>query len=458
MTLWNSLKKKILEHPAQTVCEGETKISYKNLVMQTEKFAEELKGIRCCAILCKSEFMASKALLACFAAQVTVVPLSMRYGMLYCDKILYKISPDAIITDAPGGLLVTRLPDAHYREPDISPALIMCTSGTSGSPKGVMLTEKNIMVNVYDITEYFDIGERDTILISRPLYHCAVLTGEFLTALVKGTKIRFYSDNFNPPAMPELISRYDITAFCGTPTLINMMSRFIRENMKLPLRHIVISGECMSMETGLRIAGTFQGAHIYHVYGLTEACPRVSYLPPELFRKYPDFVGIPLRSVEVKILKYDGTLADAGEEGVLHVKGGNVMMGYYDEPDKTANVLKDGWLCTGDIALINNQGLLKIRGRNDNLIIKAGMNIYPQEIEEALQTDRRVKEVLAYGYVSCAGTQIGLKISGDFKSETEVKRLCMDVLPPYQMPTKTELVPELEKNGSGKIKRGGNYA
>lgn len=458
MRLWSFIRTSMAEHPTQTVCENGSVISFSDLVIQTEQFAETLSDIRCCAILCDSELMAAKALLACFAAGVTAVPLSKRYGELHCNKILAKISPDAIISDENGTLAVKKLPASRYTEPELHPALIMCTSGTTGDPKGAMLSEENIRTNVSDIADYFDMDEDDTILISRPLYHCAVLTGEFLTALVKGAGIHFYSEAFNPPLMPEMIRKYGITVFCGTPTLISLMRRFVRKEFELPLRHIVISGECMNRETGLQIAGTFPQAKIYHVYGLTEACPRVSYLPPELFCQYPDSVGIPLRSVEVRVVKENGALAKADEKGVLYVRGGNVMIGYYNDPDKTSVVLKNGWLRTGDIASVNSEGLLKIHGRNDDLIIKAGMNIYPQEIEGALKADKRVREVLAYGYTTPAGTQIGLKIAGEFTVLAEVKHLCLELLPQYQMPMRIEILPELEKNGSGKIRRGGNHA
>lgn len=453
MKLWGVVKDKMLQYPKQTVREKDTKISFSALSVMAEQFATQLNNYRCCAILCQSEMMAAMALLSCFAAGVTAVPLSARYGELHCKKILDMISPDAVITDRDGSLSICRSTDPRYVEPAIHPALIMCTSGTTGSPKGVMLTEDNIISNVSDISSYFNIDSEDTILISRPLYHCAVLTGEFLTSLTKGTRIIFYSERFNPPIMPTLICQNEITVFCGTPTLFNMMIRFIRSETNIPLRHICVSGECMDKEIGNRLAHTLPDAEIYHVYGLTEACPRISYLPPNLFREYPDCVGIPLHSVEIKILRADGSVAKEDEEGVLYVKGSNVMTGYYNDPEQTNAVLTDGWLCTHDIAVINSAGLLKIKGRSDDLIIKGGMNIYPQEIESALKIDSRVREVLAYGYTTSSGTQIGMKISGDFSSINDVQRLCAEKLPGYQIPTRIEILPELEKNGSGKIKR-----
>lgn len=453
MKLWEYIKGKMQGHPKQTINENDICISYKEMISMSEDFAKKMTGLQCCAIYCDSEMMAAKALLSCFAAEITAVPLSKRYGEIHCNKIIDKIQPDALITDIDGKLNLLKFSSAEYIAPPMHPALIMCTSGTTGTPKGAMLSENNILTNVADIIDYFEIDETDTIFISRPLYHCAVLTGEFITALCKGVSIRFYSYTFNPALMPSMISKYDITVLCGTPTLMSLMMRFIRHNMDVPLKHICISGECMSRETGLRIAETFPKAKIYHVYGLTEACPRVCYLPPDMFREYPDYVGIPLRSVKAKIIKGDSVPAKENEEGILYINGKNIMSGYYKDDRKTNDVLKDGWLCTGDIAVQNSMGFIKIKGRRDDMIIKAGMNIYPQEIESSLKKDMRVKEVLAYGYKTFTGTQIGLKISGNFASTDEVRDLCSETLPQYQIPMKIELLPELEKNGSGKIKR-----
>lgn len=453
MKLWNFIKEHMLKNPEQQICENGASLSFEETVIWAEGFAKRLAGVECCAILCSSEMAEAMSLLACFVAGVTALPLSKRYGEAHYNNVLDTISPDAIIMDTTGELTVYKIKDCQYIAPEEHPALIMCTSGTTGKPKGAMLSEKNILTNVSDIADYFTMDKNDTILIARPLYHCAVLTGEFLTAIVRGANIRFYSEQFNPPKMLELIKEYGITAFCGTPTLLSIMARFNRSNATATLRHICISGECMGAEVGQMIRAAFSACRIYHIYGLTEACPRVSYLPPEHFGDYPDCVGIPLKSVSIKILNDQGNLCRANEGGILYVKGDNVMLGYYREPEKTANVLKGGWLCTGDIAVINHAGFIKIKGRNDDLIIKAGMNIYPAEIEGAIKQDHRVKEVLVYGFQNSLGTQIGMKLVGVFSSTEEVKQLCMNVLPSFQVPSVIELVDELPKNGSGKIIR-----
>ncbi len=453
MKLWNYIKTEMLKHPYQTISDENKKITYCDMINIVEKNACNVKGEKCCAILCSSELMAALALLTCFAAGVTAVPLSLRYGEKHCKKIIDTISPTAIITDEKGFLFISKCDNSEYKTPQIRPALIMCTSGTTGIPKGVMLTEDNILTNLKDICDYFDISSEDKILIARPLYHCAVLTGEFLTSLVKGLDIVFYSEQFNPQTIINIIDENGISVFCATPTLMQLISRFKRTSKGDCLRVLCISGECMNKSIARRILKSFPKADIYHVYGLTEACPRVSYLPPELFLEHSDFVGVPLKSVSLRIIKKDGTIAKSNEEGVLWIKGNNVMLGYYNCPEQTAKMFEGEWLCTGDMAIIDSNGLLKIKGRNDDLIIRAGMNIYPQEIEGNLRTDLRVRDVLAYKVDNEYGTQIGLKISGDFTNSDEVKKMCQTLLPSFQVPSIIELLDELPKNGSGKIIR-----
>ncbi len=451
--LWEYIREKMLFHREQRIEEKDAALSFEDAVMYAEIFSEKLAGIKCCAILCRSELAAAIALLACFARGITALPLPFRYGEAHYRKILDAVSPDGIITDTGESWEVYKITDATYSPPKPTPALIMCTSGTTGKPKGIMLSEENILSNTKDIARYFDITEGDAILITRPLYHCAVLSGEFLVALTKGCQIRFYSAQLNPQENWEQIEKNGITVFCGTPTLLSFLARFKRKDLPSPLRHIAVSGEPMNAETGRHLLHAFEGAAIYHVYGLTEASPRVSYLPPELFADFPDSVGRPLHSVQVKILDENGQECPPNKEGTLWVKGKSVMLGYYRDRKRTAKALQDGWLHTGDIARMNSDGLLKILGRCDDLIIKSGMNIYPAEIEAVLKEDPRVREIFVYGFTGRFGVEIGMKIAGDFSDAKEIRALCQAKLPAFQIPSKIELLSALEKTDFGKIRR-----
>ena len=454
MMLWNKLREWMLEHPAQTVQEKEATMTYEELVVYSEMLVKALSGQACCAIYCHSEMAAAMALLGCFAAGVTAVPVSPRYGKEHCRKILKFISPTCVLTDQYGDLGIYYIEDSTYRMPETPPALILCTSGTTGNPKGVMLSEENILCNVSDIAQYFKVTEEDSVLIARPLYHGAVLTGEFLLSIIKGMRIVFHSESFNPIKILELLKTSKVTTFGTTPTLAQMMFRFYRDKGEIAMKNLVISGECLNEVTARRIREAVPNVSIYHVYGLTEACPRVSSLPPCEFSEHPTSVGYPLQSVKLSVRKGRKSLPP-GEEGMLWVKGKNVMMGYYNDPELTKRTLVNGWLRTGDMAKIDENGLLYILGRADDMIIRAGMNIYPQEIEAELKKDSRTKEVLVYGLEDAKmGVQIAMKIAGQYDTVEDVRELCKNCLPPYQIPAHIELVESLPKNGTGKVIRG----
>ncbi len=455
--LWNYLKLKMNDHLTAVMEEEERQMRYGEVILRTEQFSRKLTG-SCYAILCHSELNTALALLACLAAGKPAVPLSYRYGNAHIQKIMAKIRPEYLITDDNGELgIVRRAGKSCFDSPsDSLPALIMCTSGTGGNPKGVMLSEANLRANLTDIRSYFDLSEDDRILIARPLYHCAALTGEFLISLICGVHIVFDSGGLDPEHLIRLMIEKKITVFCGTPTLLTVTARLLKgRGDLLSLRKVTVSGECITDFAIRFIQKGFKGVNIYHVYGLTEASPRVAYLPPDFFETHSRSVGFLLPSLRGKIVDEGGRTLPAGAVGELLISGPSIMMGYYKDQAGTARVLKDGWLHTGDLAVIDENGLLTIKGRKDDLIIYAGMNIYPAEIENALKKDRRVQEVLVYGIPDkLCGQKIGLKIAGLFEKKQEIVELCVQNLPAYACPSVIEWLETLPKNGSGKIIRG----
>lgn len=444
----------MLDHKASYIKENNRKIGYADAVLEAESIAERARGKKCCAIACTSEMSTALALLGCFAAGVTAVPLSIRYGSMHCKRIVDTVSPDCVIRERNGRISVHSLSDSEYIPPEKHPTLIMCTSGTTGSPKGAMLDDECIITNVRDVSGYFGMSDTDTILIARPLYHCAVLTGEFLTALTVGANVVFCSEPFNPVRLSALVKKCGATVFCGTPTLMSALAKIAPKERFESVKRAAVSGECLDRKTAESIRALFKNASIYSVYGLTEASPRVSFLPPELFETYPDCVGIPLPSVRVKITDNNGVECPVGVIGRLWVKGKNVMKGYYNAKEATARVLKNGWLDTGDLAEINDAGLIKIHGRADDMLIISGMNVYPQEVEAAMKADPRVREVLVYGVKDKNGVEhLAMSLAGDFKDKSEALHAAAALLPSYEVPNIIELVGELPKNGSGKLIR-----
>ena len=388
--LWKYIEEKMLQHPSSNLMEEGVSMTYEEAVIFAKAFAQSLDG-SCYAILCRSELFSALAVLSCIAAGVPFVPMPYRYGRKHCEKIFNTIHPEYAITDVLGELQVVELEEGAYRKPEgEQPAAILCTSGTTGAPKGVMLSERNLLTNLMDIRRYFAVGPMDKILIARPLYHCAVLTGEFFISLCRGVNICFFNGGLDPAGILQVLKKEGITVLCGTPTMLSALARFGRRaTAASAVRTIAVSGECLDTARARFIENAFPAAKIYHVYGLTEASPRVTFLPAEQFAADGTCVGYPLHSVRLRVVDRRGKPVFPGEAGELCVQSESVMLGYYDDPAGTAAVLRGGWLHTGDMAVMRRDGLVKIQGRKDNMIIRGGMNIYPQEIEKTLAMDPR---------------------------------------------------------------------
>ena len=460
--IWDFLTDRMLEHPSATISGGGETLCFAELADQAAWLSHSLPK-ETIGLDCSSELNTARSLLACFAAGATAVPLSPRYGEEHCRKIVESVGLTWFLTDRDGELRLERreggAPDRETADRDAlsDVELIMCTSGTTGRPKGAMITGRGLEANLRDIESYFRIGPPDRILISRPLYHCAVLTGEFLISLIRGVDVVFYDGAFNPARVLESVRSEKITVLCGTPTLFYHLSLLAsRHPRPLGLRTAAISGECLTPAVAAGIRAMLPDAAVYNVYGLTEASPRVCWLPPERFDEKPDCVGLPLPSLRLRVVDEKGNELPAGEAGELLVRGPSLMKGYYRQPEQTARVLRDGWLHTGDVAVMDGEGMVSIRARRDGLIIRAGMNIYPQEIENALTLDDQVKEALAYGVPDGRGSQrIAVKavMADPAATRSDFLAVCRRRLSPYQIPDTVEFVERLERNASGKLLR-----
>ena len=471
--VWTVLRKKMLQYPDARFS-GETKdLSFEQLIKMVESIASQIRTILSprtkAAVYCEHEENAAVSILACFCADVVPVPMSRRYGDAHCEHILTLTEPDLLLTDMETALFGhiphydvqsgKRVEGRPCHKPDASlsdVALLMCTSGTTGTPKAAMITFHGLLCNLDDIAAYFHIGLKDRILIARPLYHCAVLTGELLTALYQGASIRFTPNGYNPPALLTYITEHQMTVLCGTPTMLYHLCLLTqRAGITLPLKTVALSGECNTPEAAALLRACCPVAAIYHVYGMTEASPRISYLPPDLFDEHPLSAGIPLRSVQIRVVDADGQVLPTGIDGFLQLQGPNVMKGYYRNEALTREKFAGDWLRTGDIAAIDSNGLLILKGRADDMIIKAGMNIYPAEIENALLQNPGIRQVMAYRLYKNGRQVIGLDIVPESTTLTEadIRRICEDCLPRYQLPDAIRLVDELPRNASGKIMR-----
>lgn len=484
MNLWCELYSafKVHKNNIALISSSGNQITYKSLAEEINIVSQNIRAKNLpnkrIAFLNNSSFSDAISCLSILAADCTAVPLSLKYGYKNCINILQNIKPSLIITDMaplPAEIIsiltscnikiatINELNSKRYEYKEViysnEIALILSTSGTTGMPKGVVLTHNNVLANLEGISGYFKLTDQDKLLISRPLYHGAVMTGEFLYGLMKGCSINFYERAFSPRLLIKYIKERQINVMCGTPTMLYNLSAFIQNNELNSLRIIVTSGECLNVKIAENLVKTFSEVDLLNVYGLTEASPRVSYLESKLYNSKIGSVGVPLDNIKVMVVDKNNNPLPQKAIGELLVKGPNVMSGYWNNPVKTKEKIQNNWLHTGDLAYLDEDGFIFIQGRIDDMIIRAGVNIYPQEIESVLLSDCNIKEAVAWGTPDIRyGQKINVavtKADNAILTKEYIINLFRKNLQPYQWPENIYIVDALPKNASGKIVRKG---
>ncbi|MCM1187141.1 MAG: acyl--CoA ligase [Lachnoclostridium sp.] len=476
--LWDFLESNIDRHKKSCVMDFQSgrQITYEHLICKVnelyEKFLSLLVSKTKCAILCKNKTNECTIILSCLKAKVIPIIMSENYGKEHCIKIIERTQPDIAVVDSAEYRNLFEIPVYNIidqKQPSIKysseksylqdVALIMCTSGTTGSPKGVMISEQGLISNIQAIQKYFDIKEREKILISRPFYHCAVLTGELLVSLVNGLDLIFCNGKYDPFLIKRVIDNLHIEVMCGTPTIFNQLSKLYRgTETNSTIHKMALSGECLSKEIAINIRKAFPNAEIYNIYGLTENSPRVSFLPPSKFDEFPESVGIGLVDTIIRIVDDDGNDVENGKSGHIVVKSKSIMLGYYKEPQETNDKIRDGYLWTGDMGYKDSNNNLYILGRADDMIIKAGLNIYPREIESILLRCTYIENCIAYGVKRNGTEQIQVEIVlKQAVRESDLWEILSEILPEHLIPDKIVIVDALKRNASGKLVRGAKF-
>ena len=276
------------------------------------------------------------------------------------------------------------------------------TSGTTGNPKGAMLSHRNILLNAFYAGECQRLDHTDRICLPVPLYHCFGCVLGTLCSMVYGAAMVFPAEGFQPGATLAAIENERCTAVYGVPTMfIAQLEHEDYPNRDLSsLRTGIMAGSPCPIETMKRVTQEMGAREITIGYGQTEASPLITQTrtddPIEL---RVGTVGRPIPGIEAKIVDVEtGKDLPDGQQGELCGRGHGVMLGYYNMPEKTAEVIDaDGWLHTGDLALREPNGYYRITGRLRDLIIRGGENIYPREVEERLYEHPAVVEVQVVG-------------------------------------------------------------
>lgn len=346
-------------------------------------------------------------------------------------------------------------------------AFLQYTGGTTGDAKGVMLSHRNIIANLLQakawVGDQLDQNQQETNVTLLPLYHIFSLTVNCLMFMCLGGRNILIANPRDVKRVQMILRKERFNGIAGVNTLFNGLL----ENAEFRARdfsdlRLVIAG---GMATHTAVAKRWKevtGLPIIEGYGLTECSPVVSISPIDISRmremEFTGSIGVPLPSTWVRFIREDGELADIGEPGELQVRGPQVMQGYWQRPKETAEVLDaEGWLSTGDIGVMNEQGFIRLVDRKKDMILVSGFNVYPNEIEDVVALHPGVAEVAAIGVedgVTGEKVKIVVVRRGPSLTQEQLLAHCREYLTGYKVPKFVEFrVEELPKTTVGKVLR-----
>jgi long-chain acyl-CoA synthetase len=418
------------------VC-GERRLSYSEYANAVAAFASELQGERIATVMPNS-IEACVAMFGVLASGAQLVPLNPLYTSREIDEIFADAEAAQLVKSVELSFQKSslRLPNPE------SLALLQYTGGTTGKPKGVNLTHRAIATNVAQREALLPTAmDRERILCVMPLFHSyAMAMGLFLAANCRGTLV--IVERYRPETVLELVEKERITVFPGGPTLFTSLlghPDFARTDWSSV--HTCYSGSAALPEETLKRWRDAVGAPVYEGYGQTEAGPVLSFNPARGVTK-PGSVGIPVPQTEIRIL-----------DGEIVARGPQLMQGYRNRPQETAEALRDGWLHTGDLGELDVDGYLYVRGRKKDMVIVGGFNVYPREVEEVLCSHPAVTEAAVVGgpdpyWGECLHAYVALR---EHATGDALLSFCKERLARYKIPATLEILDSLPKTSVNKL-------
>ena len=336
-------------------------------------------------------------------------------------------------------------------------AVILYTSGTTGQPKGAELTHAGLVRNAELTAQTLLKNSTDDVMMGcLPLFHVFGLTCG-LNATVAAANTLTLLPRFDPAKALAIIGRDAVTIFEGVPTMYAAILHLPDADpaMAATLRVCISGGASLPVEVLRGFEEKF-GCMILEGYGLSETSPVASFNLPDIERK-PGSIGVPIEGVQMRLVGDDGQPVPAGEIGEIAIRGHNVMKGYWNKPEATAEAITDGWFRTGDMAKVDSDGYYYIVDRKKDLIIRGGYNVYPREIEEVLHEHPAVAEVAVIGIPHPelgeeVAAAVALKPDATATPE-ELRAFARDKMAAYKYPRQIWLVETLPKGPTGKILR-----
>jgi long-chain acyl-CoA synthetase len=338
------------------------------------------------------------------------------------------------------------------------PFAVIYTSGTTGRPKGAVLTHKSLMSDAQAVARVRYTEPKDVVLSVLPLFHIYGQTHSLNISIYLGLTIRIWT-NFDAQEVLTAIEEEESTILYAVPTMVNRLVELAKNShpKRSSLRFCISGGASLPVEILHRFEKTFETT-IYESYGLTEFSPTCVENPFGRPTR-PGSIGLPIPGFQVRIVDEQDQEVPRGEVGELTVSGAAVMKGYLNQPEATAEALRGGWLHTGDLARMDEDGYIYIVDRKKDLIIRGGYNVYPREIEEILYTH---KDVIEAAIIGAPHADLGEEVAavvvlrpGAKTSTEELRQYVKDRVAPYKYPRIVKFVSELPKTSTGKIfKRG----
>jgi fatty-acyl-CoA synthase len=334
------------------------------------------------------------------------------------------------------------------------PCLIMYTSGTTGRSKGATLTHANITWNAVNVVVDADFRADEVALAVAPLFHTAALNMLCLPTMLKGGTV-LIEPAFDPARVLELIARYRVTSMFGVPAIYDAMAAAPgwADADTSSLRMLLCGGAPVPDATIRRY--TSRGLTFIQGYGMTETSPGALLLDAEHALAKAGSAGVPHFFTDVRVVGPDGTQAAPGERGEITVAGPNVMAGYWGQPDASAAVLADGWLHSGDVGTVDEDGYVTVVDRIKDVIISGGENIYPAEVENALLSHPAVADCGVIGIPDGRWGEVGRAVvvlrTGQSASEADILRFLDGRLARYKIPKSVHFAAGLPRTATGKI-------
>ena len=333
-------------------------------------------------------------------------------------------------------------------------AVLQYTSGTTGRPKGAMLTHANLLADAAASAEAVQMNEQDVFLAVLPLFHVFGATVTMIIPITLGAASA-HIPRFEPLPVLQTIERTGVTIFCGVPSMFAVLAALKGQHgPDLSTLRLCISGGAALPRDLTPIIEQRYDTTLLEGYGPTEAAPVISCNRTRDSRKIGS-VGPPLPSVEVQIRDEAGAEVKVGEIGEICARGPNIMRGYWQDPEKTAGTIRDGWLYTGDLGHVDADGYIYIVDRKTDMIIVGGLNVYPREVEDVIRLFPAVHDVAVVGSSSrLRGETVAAFIElgeGGSLDEREIIEHCSEHLARYKVPRTIHFMHELPRSATGKV-------